>query len=66
MAGGSDGIYAFEINNNSFKFLMEKNFYDDEILTLCDLKEYDLIAAGGKNLKIFKINYEINYLKLEY
>lgn len=65
MACGFGEILVLRVNEESFFCLMEKNFPDDEFLTLCDLKSNDLIATGGKNLKIFKIDYSINYLKLE-
>ena len=70
MAAGSGEILVFRFdlnheNTNEFLCMMEKSFPDDDILTLCNLNCNNLIATGGKNLKILKINYEINYLTLE-
>ena len=64
MASGSGFILVFMLNNNCFKCLMEKYIPDDDLFSLCDLRGNNLIASGGNNLKIFKINYEINFLTL--
>ena len=43
---------------------MDKYIPDVDLFSLCDLRGNNLIASGGNNLKIFKINYEINFLTL--
>ena len=65
MAGGSEEIVVFKIDNDNFQCLMEKSFKNDDLLTLCNLQCDGLIATGGMNLKILKINYSIYFLSIE-
>ena len=69
ITAGTGEILVFELNldpkNPRFLCLMEKSLPNEDIFTLCSLQSNNLIATGGKYLRILKINYEINYLTFE-
>lgn len=65
-------ILVFElIDNNNIGNHILKKIEEEDLRTLCNLNLYfnysiiNLFASGGKNLKIFKIYYERNELKLK-
>ena len=64
IACSSNMILIFELIENKINYLIMKNISSDNLSTLCDLKLDNLIASGGEDLKIFKINYDKHELNL--
>ena len=58
-------IIIFELKDKKINYLIMRNILNDSLLTLCDLKISNLIAVGGEDLKIFKINLEKKELNLQ-
>ena len=54
----------FELFENKINYLIIRNILDNNLLTLCDLKLDNLIASGGEDLKIFRINFEKKELNI--